>query len=68
MKTSEIREFSTSELKERIDTEKGNLVKLKLNHTISPLENPLKITYLRKDIARLKTELRKRELSETSKS
>ncbi len=68
MKTSEIREFSTSELKERIDTEKGNLVKLKLNHTISPLENPLKITYLRKDIARLKTELRQRELSETSKS
>jgi large subunit ribosomal protein L29 len=61
MKISEIRELSTPDLLERIDTEKSMLVKLKLNHAISPLDNPQKITQSRKTIARLMTELRNRE-------
>ena len=64
MKNSEIRELTTKELNERIDTEKTHLTRLKLNHTVSPLDNPLKIQEARKNIARLKTELRKRELNE----
>lgn len=63
MKTSEIKELSTPELKERTDDTKTLLVRLKFNHAVSPLENPLKIQKTRKIIARLKTELRKRELS-----
>jgi large subunit ribosomal protein L29 len=68
MKISEIRELSTSDLIERIDTEKTILVRLKLNHAISPLDNPQKIKQARKTIARLMTELRTRELKEKSNS
>lgn len=58
---SEIKELSSKELLERLDNEKTMLVKMKLNHAISPLDNPMKISYTRKNIARLETELRKRE-------
>lgn len=68
MKNSEIRELSLKELKERIDTERENLVRLKMNHAVSPLDNPIKLKDSRKDIARLLTELRKRELSESEQS
>jgi large subunit ribosomal protein L29 len=65
MKPNVIREMSTGELKERLDEEVKQLQKLKLNHSVSPLENPMKIQLYRKTIARLKTELRKREIEET---
>jgi large subunit ribosomal protein L29 len=68
MKISEIKELSTTDLLERIDTEKTMLIRLKLNHAISPLDNPLKIKEARLTIARLMTELRSRELSKKSKS
>lgn len=61
MKTSEIKELTTKELIEKIDTEKSFLVKQKLNHAVSPLENPLKIRESRKNIARLLTELNSRD-------
>jgi large subunit ribosomal protein L29 len=63
MKISEIRELSTSDLLERLDNEKTMLVRLKLNHAISSLDNPQKISQARKTIARLMTELRIREIS-----
>lgn len=63
MKTSEIKELTTSEIQERLATEKEQLVRLKLNHSISPLDNPLQIREARKTIARLATELRQRELT-----
>lgn len=62
MKPRVVREMSTSELKERLDEEKKHLVKLKLNNAVSPLENPMKIRAYRKIVARIKSELRKREL------
>ncbi|NOU16809.1 MAG: 50S ribosomal protein L29 [Bacteroidales bacterium] len=68
MKTAEIRELTTKELEERIDNEKAQLLKLKLNHSISPLDNPMKITDTRKNIARLKTILGERNLKENKKS
>ena len=67
MKTSEIRELASKELEERIDAETTVLVKLKMNHAVSPLDNPLKIKFTRKDIARMHTELRKRQISELKK-
>jgi large subunit ribosomal protein L29 len=63
MKTSEIKELSTSDLLERIDTEKTMLVRMKLNHAITPLDNPQKIKQVKLTIARLLTELRGRELT-----
>ena len=68
MKISEIRELSTSEIEERIETEKSLLLKLKMNHAVSPLDNPLKLPAARRNIARLKTELRQRLLTEKQKS
>lgn len=64
MKISEIRELSTPDLLERIDTEKTMLVRTKLNHAITPLDNPQKIKQLKLTIARLMTELRARKLKE----
>jgi large subunit ribosomal protein L29 len=68
MKTSEIKELSTSDLLERIDTEKTMLVRMKLNHAITPLDNPQKVREVKLTIARLKTELRDRELNKKSNS
>jgi large subunit ribosomal protein L29 len=67
MKTSEIKELSTSDLLERIDTEKTMLVRMKLNHAITPLDNPQKVKQAKLTIARLLTELRDRELKQKSK-
>ncbi len=67
MKTSEIRELSTPDLLERIDTEKSMLVRMKLNHAITPLDNPQKLKQAKMNIARLLTELRARESKQKSK-
>jgi len=67
MKSSEIKELSNQELLEHIDNEKTSLVRMKLNHAISPLENPQKIKESRKTIARLMTEKRKREMNDKTK-
>jgi large subunit ribosomal protein L29 len=67
MKAAEIRELSIKELAERIETEKAHQVKQLLNHSISPLDNPMKIKEVRKNVARMKTILRQKQLSETKK-
>ena len=63
MKIAEIREIATNELAERIQTEVANYNQMVLNHSISPLENPAQIKQLRRTIARMKAELRQRELN-----
>jgi large subunit ribosomal protein L29 len=68
MKTSEIKELSTSDLLERIDTERTMLVRMKLNHAITPLDNPQKVREVKLTIARLLTELRTRESNKKSNS
>jgi len=65
MKISEIKEMTTKEIVEKIQLEKENLVRLRMNHAVSPLDNPMKIKESGKNIARLKTVIRQRELSET---
>ncbi len=62
MKQNVIREMSTGELHERLEEERKQLRKLKMNHAVSPLENPMKIKDYRKTVARIHTELRKREI------
>lgn len=64
MKTSEIRELTNTEIAERIETENARLDQMKMQHSISPLDNPNQITNLRRDIARFKTILRERELTQ----
>jgi large subunit ribosomal protein L29 len=64
MKTSEIKELTTKEIVEKIQVEKENLVRLRLNHAVSPLDNPMKIKESKRNLARLKTILHQRELSD----
>lgn len=61
MKQQDIILLSDQELKEKIEAEKNKLVKLKLQHAISPIENPMEIRKTRKNIARLLTEFNKRK-------
>lgn len=63
MKIAEIREIPENELVERIDAETANYNQMVLNHSISPLDNPSQIKKLRRTIARMKTELKQRELN-----
>ncbi len=65
MKSSEIKELSTAEIIERIDTEQNMFVRMKMNHAVSPLDNPIKISETRKTVARLKTELKARKGQQT---
>jgi large subunit ribosomal protein L29 len=61
MKNTELIELMDKELSERLDNEKDYLLKLRLNHAISPLDNPMKIMESRRNIARIKTEINKRK-------
>jgi large subunit ribosomal protein L29 len=58
-----VREMSVDDLKARIQEDELRLKKLEFAHAISPLENPMSIRDLRRDVARLKTELRNKELA-----
>ena len=61
MKASEIREMSISDLRDRIEAEKAALDTMKINHTISPIEDTSKIAKARRDIARMITILAEKE-------
>ena len=63
MKIKEVRELETKDLAERLQTEIAKYNQLKLNHSITPLENPSEIRTTRRNIARMKTVLRLRELN-----
>ena len=60
----DIKEFTTEELWEKVRNEKSRYKKLRFNHEVSPLDNPNMLKELRKDIARLMTEVRERELKQ----
>lgn len=62
MKQSEIKNFSAQELQDKFIQTKKSYVDLKMAHAISPIENPLQIRSVRRSVARLATELTKREL------
>ena len=66
MEQEVIKELGTAELIERLEEEKKQLAKMKMNHAVSPLENPNKIKFYKKGIARMETELRKRQIEEAN--
>lgn len=68
MKNSEILELSTEEIVARINEERANLTKLRFAHTVSAIENPTRINKVRKDIARLNTELTNRRVQSASET
>lgn len=66
MKNAEIREMTTAEINEQIAESKVMFTRMKLNHAVSPLDNPMKLKVARHEIARLKTELRRRQIEDIS--
>ena len=68
MKKADLSQLSTSDLQEKLKEERTGLGKMKFTHTISPVESPARITHARKNVARMLTELRKREIAETKKT
>jgi len=61
MKQSEIKELSTADLQEKLGALKKNYTDLKMAHAITPLENPMQLRSLRRTVAKLATELTKRD-------
>ncbi|MCM1489471.1 MAG: 50S ribosomal protein L29 [Muribaculum sp.] len=68
MKKEEIKELSIQELKAQIEASEKAYRELKVAHAISPIDNPAKITKDRRDIARLKTVLRQKEIAAAAES
>ena len=66
MKSSEIKELTIQELLERLESEETMMVRMRMNHAVSPLDNPNKIVETRRNVARLKTEVRARQIQEQS--
>ena len=63
MKKEEIKELSITELRAQIEASEKAYRELKVAHAISPIDNPSKITKDRREIARMKTVLRQKELA-----
>ena len=61
MKTQVLIDMPINELHDLLDTEREKLVRMKMSHAVSPLENPIQIRSLRRSIARIATEMTNRE-------
>ena len=66
MKASEIREMSADELNAKLIDLKSELFNLRFQHAVNQLENPMRIKAVKKDIARVNTLLRERELKDSA--
>ena len=62
----ELKDLTVQELQDKLQEERSALTKLRFNHTVSPIESPALLRTKRKDVARILTELRKRELANTT--
>ena len=62
MKQAVINKLSTAELQEKLGETKKSYTDLKMAHAISPLENPIQLRNIKRTVARIATELTKREL------
>ncbi|MCU0318563.1 MAG: 50S ribosomal protein L29 [Flavobacteriales bacterium] len=64
-KGTELKDLTVPELQDKLQEERSALTKLRFNHTVSPVESPIQLRVKRKEVARILTELRKRELTNT---
>ena len=67
MKKVDLSQTSVADLLEKLKEERNGLDKMLFTHSISPVENPMRIPHAKKTVARLLTEIRKRELADTKK-
>jgi large subunit ribosomal protein L29 len=65
-KGTDLNELTLQELQDKLQDERSTLTKLRFNHTVSTIENPMQLRSKRKEVARILTELRKREIANTA--
>lgn len=65
MKPAVLREMKSDELVEKLEMEQEGLSKLRMNHSVSQLENPMLLRTKKREVAQLKTEIRRRELAKS---
>ena len=68
MKTSELREMTSAELTAKLQDLKEELFNLRFQLAINQLDNPMRISAVKKDIARVQTVIRQNELSEQAEA
>ena len=68
MKASEVRELTTAELESKLKDLKAELFNLRFQLAINQLDNPMRISAVKKDIARVKTILRENEIKDSANS
>ena len=61
-KTLELRDASDADLQDQLNETSTSLQKMQFDHTVNGIENPLQLRTVRRDVARIKTEIRRREL------
>ena len=66
-KGTELKDLTVQELQDKLQEERGALSKLRFNHTVSPIESPMQLRHKRKDVSRVMTELRRREIENIKK-
>ncbi len=62
-KGTELKDLTLVELQDKLQDTRSTLDKLRFNHTVSPIDNPMQLRTRKKEVARILTELRKRELA-----
>jgi len=67
MKTVELKDLSSAELNEKLNDLKTELFNLRFQHAINQLDNPMRLNLVKKDIARVKTIIREKELADANK-
>ena len=68
MKTSEIRDMTPAELEAKLKELKADLFNLRFQHAINQLDNPMRLNAVKKDIARVKTNIRENELRDDAQA
>ncbi len=68
MKASEIRDLSSDEIRQKLDESTEELINLRFQHATDQLENPMRLGHVKRDIARMKTVVKERELTSSGEA
>ena len=61
-----LKDLTTKEIVEKLNEDQAHYKKMKFNHVVTTLENPMTLRQLRRDVARMKTELKRRQTEENN--
>lgn len=67
-KNNSLKDLTDLELRDKLESERGTLTKLRFNHAVSPVESPAQLRSMRKNVARILTEMRRRAIANTAQA